>query len=179
MRDTSLFITLAVAISVPIVAGISLITIVIVAVRVAAIIAAGRIAFAFTTITVAFIAIAVVTIIFAFVFLVAFLSLIIIGTAVSRLGDFGMFAFPGRIEDAVVRLVGILPASLLVDFGYCNMLTFTTWVEDTVVGFICVFCPIVRSLCDFGVLTFATWIENAVIRFISVFGGFRMLSSAS
>jgi hypothetical protein len=63
-----------------------------------------------------------------------------------------MFAFPGRIEDAVVRLVGILPASLLVGFGYCNMLTFTTRVED---------------------------IENAVIRFISVFGGFRMLSSAS
>ena len=79
----------------------------IVAVRVTAIIAAGRIAFAFTTITVALIAIAVVTIIFAFVFLVAFLSLIIIGTAVSRLGDFGMFAFPGRIEDAVVGLVSI------------------------------------------------------------------------
>ena len=63
------------------------------------------------------------------------------------------------------------------------MLTFTTRVEDTVVGFVCIFCPIVPGLCDFGVLTFATWIEDAVISFIDIlsaillrFRYFRMLT---
>src|SRR5678815_4093484 len=79
-----------------------------------------------------------------------------------------MFAFSARIQDTVIRLIGILPASFLVSFGNFRVLAFATWIQDAVIGFVSVFGAVVTRLCDFAVFAFAAWVKNAVISFIRI-----------